>query len=754
VTTLLTAITVTAVATILFVAAVLTRRRAVDRWLKHCEQARTSIVQKVEQARSEGRLEALRADLISDLEELQQQTDRLITRGGGPEAALSADHRLLGHWVAARLEAAQAALGASGERLCPEPRPAPTRHGDLIFLVVMAVSAFIGISSSLGAGGGTLGALGALGVWSVLRLIDSRGAARCARLQVALDELTLYCLVPVLDASQKTLNLDLMKRLGAAVGTTGQALRQLQQAIDSTPGTVVAMVESKLDSRTSISDALTRLSEQSQAMERALGQHATTIQAIPESLAGSVASEVAGGLEPACSSIDRLREELSTSYGAMSTALERTTVELLAVVRTMSDRDLFEDWARQMRSSVQAVAEMGRRLDTYFEDARTAAGALHKVAAAVEQTQSGIAGELEELARLNQLRGVDEKLHAEKIFGLFSGNLEKIEAEHREFRATVDEFIRKVEQDSAIRLALSNELPGVMSGLAEVKGSLQTLVDHAQDLPQRYAEVLHEIDHRSAANQEQLHQVLSETAQRFSEQYRDYQAKLMKRTGELVTSWTGIVEKANEVARTHIEAQGQMHGAQAEALGRHAEQMQQLFEKRQAELGSALDRLVRSQRSLQEDLLGSLRSSGEEYTTAFQEGLTELRGALHGLSTQAAAWEKIQADIAAGQSTLRETLTEALTRTVGDGMTQLRQEIGSYIHEADAQASATREQLSALAEQLKAQALTQAEHAEVLDRQITRTLTRIRRFTPAQLVSSTLLLAIAVLLLLQLLGSR
>lgn len=735
--------------TALYLAVVLDRRRALQELLDRSLEIREDLSNLVRKASRNQDLRSMKSAALERLDRGQGElTETRATLGWLDRAGLSIRVELI-QMIEGRLSAARTALETSSGLVAAasvDSRRMPQAGNDLPYLLLMMVP-FVAVLKPVGMVA-FFGLSVAFLVWTALRLWSRRLAIDGNQLWPVLEDISIFALVPAQEQAQQMATLDLIDRLGEAFRSTGEVIGRLDHAVQETPQRVQSVVEAKMAERASIAGALSVLGGQSEEMRGAIEQHAEAISAIPSRLSDSVANEIRSGVEPTRTAIVELKDEIASSYNTMSSALQNTAVQLLAVVQNLGDAELYERWLDKMGDSNRIVADLGVRLDTHFKDATHTAKVLHDVAEVVGKTQTAVTGELQELARLNQLRGVDEKLFAQKIHDLFRANLEKIEHEHRKFRGVVEDFIRKAEQDATIRESLRDELPTLLTGLGEVRDSLATLVDRAQGLPELYSDILNQIQERAAANEKELYGILHGISGEFQKDYREFHEKVVAQTARLVESLRQETESAHRLAEQRLAAQQANLQALDESVVARTVEIQDHLQAHVAALDTRWEKFTELQSTLHGRFLDNLEGASSQYVETSASAMKSIENLFRDLSAQARTWHTIQTELGETHATLQEKLAETMTRSVADGVLQISQKLAAQAQDLSSQTVENQDLLADLISQVKAQANDRSR----LDQELASTIKKLSRPQPFQIAQTVCLAGILGILLFSLMG--
>ncbi len=516
-----------------------------------------------------------------------------------------------------------------------------------------------------------------------------------------LDEIVAYALAPIQEHSQRKLTVDLLGNMNESFGELKNGVATLKNVIKVTPDQITKKVEDRFTEKASITESLQTLSKHNSAMKEAIQEHSKAVNNIPDSLSNAVATQICQGLEPTQKNIDALRQSLTTSYDSMANTLGKTTAELINVVRNLSDTEIVESWIDQLGASINGITELGHRLDRYFNDAKTATGSLSKVADAVHQTQERITKELNELASLNQHRGVDEKLHAEKIHELFQTNLEKIEAEHREFRNIVDNFVKQVEQDSVIRETLKNDLPVITQNLKEAATSLDSVSKCAETMPAQYAEILDNIQKRAADNEKELYNLLGKTSDKFINDYHEFHKKVSVEAEKLIASLTSLVNNAVGDAKSQFDEIKVEQQGFIDSFTLKDQELKKSFTAQLTEIKKLINKLAQWQINNQVKSAASLAKATIEHDEKYLKGLDAMEDALNRLKALFESLSAMMNDISMEQKGLNKDLIKALTDNISAGLCEITSKMVDHVDKISAKTIENENQLGDIIEQMQ-----------------------------------------------------
>ena len=471
-------------------------------------------------------------------------------------------------------------------------------------------------------------------IWlSVLYMRHAKVESILLDIKTQCDEIALVSAMPFKEKAQLERFYKLAESLDISSKNFNKTVISLNDAIIKTPEQMAEMMSARLSEKISLTESLQSLKLTSDELMGTISSHAQVVRDIPNLLSDSVTKEVTQGLKPVGDSIETLRASLSNSYSNMSQALENTTVQLMGLVKNLTDTEVLEKLIEKLSNSSKGIFDVGRALNQYFNDTKQAGVVLQEISNCIQETQHNIAEQLADLSRLNQMRGLDETLFRQEIQGLFSSNLTKIENEHRNFSTIVDRFAQQVEKDADVRLTLREQIPNILGKLNHTTETLSELVEKSKIIPEQYKSIIQNIQKQAEENQTELYKTFRKNLDRFNEEQRKQQQTIISNFGTLQKSINDSIDlsvknsneqltKQNNFLEhylTHLASISQKHQNEIDS---HLKEMNKVFsqaEKQSLQWANIQEKMMHSMAEMNEKSLQKMVSELQQGFNRFQD---------------------------------------------------------------------------------------------------------------------------------------
>lgn len=452
----------------------------------------------------------------------------------------------------------------------------------------------------------------------------------------------------------------------------GSTVNRLNDFIHKTPETLSTRIDDRLKAVSTVAESVGRLKNSNDILDRTIQQHAAAVKTIPQLLSGSVSQEVQSGLNPIHQSVRELDENMRTTYQDMSQALGATVQDLSNLVVTLKDRDFFTNWTDRLDIAVNSLVETGRALQNFFEDTQQAGQSMQTVAECVRDSQDRIGAQLLDLGKLNQFRGIEQKLFHKEIADLFQDNLAKIESEHRSFRSTIDTFIQAVEKDSQIRDALREHIPSTLEGLHYASDQLRQLMEKVESIPDRYAEILTKVQETAKENEKELYRVFQKALESLNTAQQKGQSQITQTLEETVQQLNRLMVENQKTGGEQIAAMAKQQQALSEKMVSLSDNQQNRFSANLKELNQTLQAQLEAQAQKHAEYLQALSETHQEHRVQFAGHQKSLMKVLDKAEPRIEKWSELYDSLFKKHDALNEATTKAMAAEIAGSFGHLR----------------------------------------------------------------------------------